>query len=227
MGDENQLAFIRKHSEKIEGPFLEVGSRDYGSTQDCRSIFDAGDMYVGIDLSEGKGVDLVLDLTEEFEKIDEALNRERFGTIICLSVLEHCEQPFVMADNLTRLLKAGGHIIVSVPFSFMFHGYPSDYWRFTHEGVKKLFPKINFDLARGNATTPKVNEISPLDEKIGMIEFSFKANRSKGRVLRGLSAKAFKLLAKAGIFRWLAGYGYVLAPTMTNMIGVKDSGGRS
>ncbi len=159
MGDENQLIFVRKYSKELRGPFLEIGSRDYGNTQDLRSIFNDKGKYIGLDLSEGKGVDIILDLTQEFEKIDKALNEERFNTIICLSVLEHCEQPFVMADNLTRLLGKGGHIIISVPFAYEFHGYPSDYWRFTHEGVKKLFPKINFDIRPGNSSTPRAREI--------------------------------------------------------------------
>lgn len=224
MGDENQLIFVRKYSKELRGPFLEVGSRDYGNTQDLRSIFNDKGKYIGLDLSEGKGVDIILDLTQEFEKIDKALNEERFNTIICLSVLEHCEQPFVMADNLTRLLRKGGHIIISVPFAYVFHGYPSDYWRFTHEGVKKLFPKINFDIRLGNSSTPRAKEISCLDNKIGMIEFNSKSNWSKGYIIRGLSAKTLKLLSKIGIFRWFAGYGYVLAPTMINMIGRKSSG---
>ena len=44
--------------------------------------------YVGIDISEGKGVDLVLDFTDDFNEIDKRLHGERFGTIFCFSVME-------------------------------------------------------------------------------------------------------------------------------------------
>ena len=50
-----------------------------------------------------------------------------------------------MAANITRLLGANGCLYVSVPHAWKFHGYPSDYWRFTPEGVKKLFPDLSFD----------------------------------------------------------------------------------
>ena len=55
MGDVNQYQFVLKHRAKLSGPFLEVGSRDYGSTQDLRSLFP-GKSYVGVDLSAGQSV---------------------------------------------------------------------------------------------------------------------------------------------------------------------------
>jgi len=85
MGDTNQCQFVLDHKNTLSGPFLEIGSRDYGSTQDLRSFFP-GETYVGVDLSQGDGVDKVLDLTQPFEAIDEALGQQRFGTIFSLSI---------------------------------------------------------------------------------------------------------------------------------------------
>lgn len=223
MGEENQLLLIAKHSEEFQGPYLEVGSRDYGTTQDLRSLFAHKGKYVGIDLSEGKGVDIALDLTWEFDRIDTSLDHERFGSIFCLSVLEHCEQPFVMADNLTRLLKPGGKICISAPFAWKFHGYPSDYWRFTHEGIKKLFPRLSFGSHNGGAVIHKSKRLSPLDKDIGKISFTTKAHWSQGHFIRGVSAKMLRLLSGIGIFSWLAGSRYVLAPTNIFMIGSLDA----
>ena len=219
MGDINQLTLIQKFAEQLEGPFLEVGSKNYGSTQDLRSHFLQKDKYVGVDTEEGPGVDILLDLTGEFAEIDSTLTNMRFGTIFCLSVLEHCTHPFRAADNMTRLLKARGKICLSVPFSWGFHGYPSDYWRFTHQGVRLLFPKLEFDLDQGVAATSREKEFKSLDEDIGKIPFSFKSHMRNGYFLRGVSAKSLKLLSRIGILSWLSGYGYVLAPTMIFMIG--------
>jgi len=219
MGDLNQRRFIERFSRECEGAYLEIGSRDYGTTQDLRSMFAGRGEYIGVDMYEGKGVDKVLDLTDDFEVIDEKLQGMRFGTIFCLSVFEHCERPFVMADNLTSLLNANGKIIVSAPFAWRFHGYPSDYWRFTHEGIKRLFPRLSFDVTRGVATSPSSPESAPLDKSIALIPFSFSEHYRNGKMLRGVSAKMFKLLSRIGIFRWLGGNRYVLAPTMITMIG--------
>lgn len=220
MGDINQLDFIRDHSVRFAEPMLEVGSHDYGSTQNIRSLFADAD-YTGIDMNPGPGVDLALDLTRPFDEIDNALGGRRFGAIFCLSVLEHCDQPFVMADNMTRLLVPGGQIYLSVPFAWKFHGYPSDYWRFTHEGVKKLFPGLLFDGELDDLSTPRQGERRALDEDIGLIPLSSKWHRAKGRPLRSLSASLLRLFAKLGFLRWLAGYRYVMVPSMINMIGTK------
>ena len=219
MGDLNQLRYIRMHAHRLDGPYLEVGSKDYGSTPDLRSVFPGSRTYIGADLSEGDGVDVVVDFADDFDAIDGALGGERFGTIFCLSVLEHCSNPFVMADNLTRLLRPGGKAVISVPFAWPFHGYPSDYWRFTHEGVLKLFPGLAFDLSQGMTATPSSRRFNPVDARAGVISFGTKDNWAHGRYVRGITSKAFKVLGKMGIFRWLSGNGYVLAPTMVNLIG--------
>lgn len=218
MGDINQRRFVERHRSAFSGPFLEVGAHDYGSTQDLRKLFP-GQSYVGIDLRAGRGVDVVLDMTAPFAEVDRRLGGRRFGTIFCLSVLEHCDQPFAMAENMTRLLQSGGKIYVSVPFAWKYHGYPSDYWRFTHEGVKKLFPRLVFEQTDARATRSS-GESAPLDPDIGLIHVSGGWHRKRGRFLRGLGADALKLLARGGVLRWFAGYRYLLAPTMVDMIGV-------
>ena len=223
MGDENQLIYIKRFEKEFVGPYLEVGSKDYGATQILRSIFSDRDTYIGADMQAGSGVDVVLNLTKTIEEIDVKLKGVRFGTIFCMSVLEHCEQPFKMAENLTALLKPEGKICVSVPFSWKFHGYPSDYWRFTPEGVEKLFPKLKFNRANCLASTSRKLEFYRLDAEVGKIKFSFKTQIKNGHFIRAISVKILRGLSKVGILRWLAGYRYVLTPTMINMIGATSS----
>jgi len=223
MGDENQLIYIKRFEKEFVGPYLEVGSKDYGATQVLRPIFSDRDKYIGADMQAGSGVDVVLNLTKTIEEIDVKLKGIRFGTIFCMSVLEHCEQPFKMAENLTALLKPEGKICVSVPFSWKFHGFPSDYWRFTPEGVEKLFPKLEFNRENCLAATSRKLEFYALDSEIGKIKFSFKTQIKNGHFIRAISVKILRGLSKIGILRWLAGYRYVLTPTMINMIGVASS----
>jgi len=219
MGDINHRRFIQRYRADLAGPYLEVGSKDYGNTADLRSLFAGRDDYVGVDLEDGPGVDVRLDLAEPFDQIDARLQRRRFGTIFCLSVLEHCRQPFVMAENLTRLLKPAGKICIAVPFAFRYHAYPSDYWRFTHEGVKTLFPRIAFRPEDTVASSPKRSAMDPLDVEVGVIEFGTTAHWRKGRLLRGLCAKALGVLGRSGVLSWLSAYRYVLAPTEIIMLG--------
>ncbi|MEA1952221.1 MAG: methyltransferase domain-containing protein [Planctomycetota bacterium] len=230
MGSAGQLRFIEQHVHRFEGPFLETGSKDYGNTQDLRHLFSAkttvngrskADLnYVGVDMFDGPGVDVVADLAGHFDEIDAALGGRRFGTIFCLSVLEHCENPFAMAENLVRLLRPGGKLCVSAPFAFKLHAYPDDFWRFTPAGIQKLFEPLQFRPEDSVWTTGLRNDdFRPVDSQLGKLHFSFSAHQKTGHPLRGLSAKTLSLLAKFGFLRWLAGYRYVLAPTDIIMIG--------
>ncbi|NQU20962.1 MAG: hypothetical protein HQ567_06730 [Candidatus Nealsonbacteria bacterium] len=219
MGDANQLQFVEQHAKGLHGPYLEVGAKDYGSTQDLQRLFAEEDEYVRVDMADGPGVDEVLDLTLPLDQIDARLAGRRFGTIFCLSVLEHCRAPFAMAENLTQLLRPAGQICLSVPFAWKFHGYPSDYWRFTAEGVKVLFPRLAFDPGDCVAATSRDGEFHAIDEQLGKISFGASPHWRQGRLLRGLSAKGLKLLSQVGLLRWLAGHRYVLAPTNLLMIG--------
>lgn len=224
MGDVNQRIFVEKFAGSLAGPFLEVGSKNYGNTQDLRALFVGDREYVGVDMAEGPGVDVVIDLTEDFAAVDAALSGRRFGTIFCLSVLEHCDQPFRMAENLTRLLAPAGCLCVSVPFAWRIHAYPNDYWRFTPAGVRKLFPLLDFDADRCMVATSRPGEFAPIDDDLGKIVFSFSRHRKNGHILRGVSAELLRLLSRIGLFRWVAGYRHVFAPTTVLMVGRRKEG---
>ncbi|MGB5441950.1 MAG: methyltransferase domain-containing protein [Gammaproteobacteria bacterium] len=219
MGDANQYQFVLQQKDTLSGPFLEIGSRDYGSTRNLRSLFP-GETYIGVDLGMGNGVDKVLDLTLPFDSIDAALGQQRFGAIFSFSVMEHCDQPFLMAENMTRLLRPGGKIVLSVPFAWKFHGYPSDYWRFTQAGVKKLFPGIDWDAGGpGCWHSPNKGDFRAIDESVGILPLSGKHYRRHGMPLRGIGLDILKLLQLLGLYRWLFGNRYLVIPAMIDMVG--------
>lgn len=139
MGDVNQLTYLRHFLPQSEGPVLEVGSKDYGSTANFRDLYP-GREYVGLDMSEGKGVDVVLDLTKSIAPLRE----NQFGLAICCSVLEHVDKPWIFAQNLTRVVRPGGRLYMSVPWVWRFHAYPDDYFRFSHRGVQSLFDEFTW-----------------------------------------------------------------------------------
>ncbi len=219
MGDKNQLIYVQKYAGQLNAPYLEVGSRNYGNTQDLRPLFAGRGKYIGVDMENGPGVDVVLDLTEDFEGIDAKLNGECFATIFCFSVLEHCENPFKMADNITSLLCEGGQLCVGVPFSWKIHAYPNDYWRFTPEGVKRLFPKLEFSPESSFAATSRDGELQALSDDLGKISFSFGKYRKQGQIVRGIFAGLLKLFARLRLLGRLGAYRHVFAPTNILMLG--------
>ncbi len=140
MGDLNQLLYLRPRVRSVDGAVLEVGSKDYGNTVPFRSELEYSGPYVGIDMEAGKGVDRVGDLTEGLCGLEPA----SFALILCCSVLEHVRRPWIMAENLTRLLAPGGTLFIAVPWVWRYHGYPEDYFRYSHRGIMELFPALEW-----------------------------------------------------------------------------------
>lgn len=219
MGDINQILVVQRNADLVRGPILEVGSKDYGTTQDFRSLFPHC-TYVGTDMSEGKGVDVVLNLTDDFAVVDEAFGGRRFNTVICFSVLEHCNHPFKMCENLTKLLEPGGTAFIGVPFAWQVHGYPSDYWRFTAEGIKVLFPVLEFDKERACMATDTPGQIKPIDDFAFRVELSvsFALRRGDYGFLRSLMIRAIRRLR---LLPFIFDHRYLHPPVMINMIGCK------
>jgi SAM-dependent methyltransferase len=140
MGDVNQLLYAADRLGRIDGAVLEIGSKDYGSTAPFRRELDFTGEYVGLDLQPGPGVDLVGDLSLGLC----GLRHESFALIICCSVLEHVKKPWEMAANIERLIRPDGNVYIAVPWVWRYHGYPKDYYRFSHSGIQELFPRLEW-----------------------------------------------------------------------------------
>lgn len=139
MGDINQKVYLKKYMPEVSGPVLEIGSKDYGNTSSFRDHFLKNE-YVGIDMEAGDNVDRVIDLTDGTGD----LPLDHFSLAICCSVLEHVRRPWVMAENISRLVCSGGSLYMSVPWVWRYHPYPDDYYRFSWRGIIELFPEFEW-----------------------------------------------------------------------------------
>jgi SAM-dependent methyltransferase len=138
VGHLNQMIYLTKFLPDSPGRILEVGSKNYGSTEDFRSYY--GGDYVGLDLEDGPGVDVVHDLT-----LGRGPLEGEFDLIICSSVLEHVKKPWLMAEVLTELVKPEGRIYMAVPWIWRKHNYPDDYYRYSWRGIEVLFESFDFE----------------------------------------------------------------------------------
>ena len=120
---------IKEHPPS--GPVYEFGSfKVPGQEQlaDLRPLFQ-GLTYVGTDMRPGPGVDLIINL----EKIP--FQDNSIGTAICIDTLEHVQDVKQAVNEMHRVLKPGGLIIISSVMNFPIHDHPSDYWRFTPHAI--------------------------------------------------------------------------------------------
>jgi SAM-dependent methyltransferase len=71
---------------------------------------------------------------------------DHFDTILCVAVLEHLENPDEVVREFFRVLKPGGHLILEVPFLQPEHKVPTDFQRYTRDGLERLVAHHGFRL---------------------------------------------------------------------------------
>ena len=123
----------------VKGPIYEFGSYQVATQEgfaDLRPFFP-GMEYIGTDMREGPGVDIVLNLH------DINLPADSVGTALCLETLEHVEYPHKALQEIHRILKPEGMVVISSTMFFPIHDFPFDYWRFTPEAFRSLLKSFD------------------------------------------------------------------------------------
>lgn len=110
---------------------LEIGSQAFNGSLRTRAL--PGTHYVGIDMEEGDGVDLVVEPATPFPVEDGS-----FDFVFATSVFEHDPSFWVTFLEMCRATKDGGFIYINVPSNGVVHGYPEDNWRFYPGAGKAL-----------------------------------------------------------------------------------------
>lgn len=140
MGSPNDLIYIKETCPRVDGAILEIGARE--NTTGFRTYFsDKCTEYIGTDLVEGHDVDIVCDLMN----FDNPLPKNYFDLVICCSVMEHVPAPWILADNISNLVRPGGKLYICVPWSWRYHPYPEDYYRFSFRAIEYLYPDFTWD----------------------------------------------------------------------------------
>jgi SAM-dependent methyltransferase len=62
-----------------------------------------------------------------------------FDVALCLQVLEHVPDPRAAVRELRRVVRPGGRVLLATHGVYPFHPNPDDLWRWTHQGLDRLF----------------------------------------------------------------------------------------
>ena len=147
----NLIEISAKEFDLME-PIVEIGSFQVPGQEklaNLRPIFP-DKQFIGCDMRHGNGVDRI----ENVECL--SFENESIGTILIMDTLEHVENCFNALDEIYRVLKKDGIVIMSSVMDFPIHDYPSDYWRFTPEAFKLLLKKFPIKIIgiQGNSEHP-------------------------------------------------------------------------
>ena len=106
-----------------------------------------------------------------------------FDVVLCTEVLEHLPEPQRAIDEMHRVLKPGGTLLLTTRFLFPIHDAPHDYFRFTKYGLRHLLR--HFEILELCEETDSVGAIAVLIQRLGM----------QARTIGPAPSRAFWLLA--------------------------------
>jgi ubiquinone/menaquinone biosynthesis C-methylase UbiE len=130
-GDYFVVSHIRKFIVdsiiKYLSPGFTVVDIGCGEQPFCDLIKGMNATYIGVDIIQNSQntVDVVAPITEI------PLTSYSLDLIICTEVLEHVSDTYKAFKELSRLIKPGGVIIITVPFTYPLHEEPFDFVRLT------------------------------------------------------------------------------------------------
>jgi SAM-dependent methyltransferase len=77
-----------------------------------------------------------------------------FDTVLSVQVLEHTPKPQSLLNEIARVLRPEGLLILSAPFSARLHEEPYDYFRYTPHGLRSMCEEARLEVtemwAQGN-----------------------------------------------------------------------------
>lgn len=167
----NWQGFLSNIGNKPGMKILEVGSREVVASS-SREDYSAAE-YVGFDYYAGNNVDVVGDahkLSSYFDK------DEKFDIVYSSACFEHFAMPWIVATEMAKMLKVGGHVFVCTHFAFSSHERPWHFFHFTDMALKTLFSEaLGFECIEAGMSNPVVGRFSSLAE-----------DRLKNRRIRGM-----------------------------------------
>lgn len=150
---------LREIGNKPGLKILEIGSREVTGKSNARESF-AQASYTGFDFYAGDNVDVVGDahkLSSYFQ------SDEKFDLVYTSACFEHFAMPWLVAQEISKVLAVGGIVFVETHFSFSSHERPWHFFQFSDMALKVLFSEaLGFECLDSGMSNPIVGRFSSL-----------------------------------------------------------------
>jgi len=130
--------------DKLGDSILDIGSFSVNG-----SLRDVIPVTVGIDMRKGQGVDVVCSVSDLKDHFADG----SFDSCVSAGTLEHVEDWKGFVNNTWDAVKEGGYLVMTVAsMNKGRHNYPNDYWRFTVEQLREIYPSAEWIGKVGNVS---------------------------------------------------------------------------
>ena len=132
---------------------------DFGcGSKPYKALFNVAE-YIGTDIEVSGHDHTNEDIDVYYDGKTLPFGDESFDSIFSSEVFEHLFNLPQILDELHRVLKPGGHMLMTVPFVWDEHEIPYDYARYTSFGIKHLLEEHGFAVVEAQKTTNYVATI--------------------------------------------------------------------
>jgi SAM-dependent methyltransferase len=133
---------MKRYSKLLNGKLLDVGC----GTKPYRSLFVV-DEYVGLDIASESSRKLgIADYFYDGKIFP--FPAQEFDAVLCNQVLEHIFNPNEFLGEISRVMKPGAKMVLTVPFIWDEHEQPYDYARYSSFGLKALLEGNGFKVLK-------------------------------------------------------------------------------
>ncbi len=120
---------LAEEGTSLRGRLLDLGC----GNSPYRALLTCISDYIGYDL----------DITASKPMVAGAADRlpfaaGSFDSVLCTQVLEHVPEPWRVLEEIARVLRPGGKLLLSAPQAWRLHEQPRDYYRYTRYGLDYL-----------------------------------------------------------------------------------------
>ncbi|MGQ0603524.1 MAG: class I SAM-dependent methyltransferase [Anaerolineales bacterium] len=122
---------LARHLPHLTGRVLDLGC----GNSPYRSHLTGMTQYLGCDIDTTSDA-AVVSVAEAL-----AFAAETFDGVLCTQVIEHVPEPWRVVEEIARVLRPGGRLLLSAPQAWRLHEKPHDYYRFTRYGLAHLLTR--------------------------------------------------------------------------------------
>ena len=139
------LVLLDRLTYLVESDLLPKGENllDYGcGNKPYRDLFQRKfPEYQGADLAGNPDADLLIDADGRVNCADSS-----FDCVLSSQVLEHVTRPQAYLSEARRVLKPNGTLILSTHGIWPYHPDPTDFWRWTIDGLQDEIKRAGFEV---------------------------------------------------------------------------------
>lgn len=128
---------LKDNAQFIKGDVIDVGCGE-GKHKEIILALPGVKSYTG--LEQNFRADIQADLNASLP-----IENEKYDTAVLISVLEHLSEPQNALNEIARILKPGGCLLLTTVWVYPYHEAPSDYFRYNDTALRYLLNKAGLE----------------------------------------------------------------------------------